>query len=283
MQLVEQSKGCLELTRPVNALVSGLLTFIGAFVAGGETAIGVPIAAAVAATVCAVGAGNAINDYFDRDIDQINAPERPIPRGAVRPRQALWFSIVLFAGATLLALTLPTAAIAIAAVNLVALVAYTKLFKGLPGVGNLVVAFLGGSTFLFGAAAVGAFGPAVFVLFALASLSTVTREIVKDVEDIEGDREEGLRTLPLVIGKRRALHIGTVSLLLAVLGSPLPYVQQSRTFGIAYLIAVTPAVGILLLATWQSYGDPTTGQRRLKIGMFCAALAFVVGRIAPAL
>lgn len=278
MRSLELSKGLVELTRPGNAVVSGLLTFIGAFVAGGETAIGWPVGAAVVATVCAVGAGNAINDYFDREIDQINAPERPIPRGAVGHRQALWFSIVLFGCATVLALTLPMIAVAIAAVNLVALIAYTKLFKGLPGVGNLVVAVLGGSTFLFGAAAIEDLDPAVLVLFGLASLSTATREIVKDIEDIEGDREEGLKTLPLVVGKRRALHVGSVLLVAAVLGSPIPYIEQ--TFGIAYLIAVTPAVGLLLLATWQSYENPTVGQRRLKLGMFCAALAFVIGRTA---
>jgi len=72
----------------------------------------------------------------------------------VSPRGALAFSVVLFAGAVVLALALPRLAIGIAVVNLLALIAYTEFFKGLPGLGNALVAYLVGSTFLFGAAAI---------------------------------------------------------------------------------------------------------------------------------
>src|SRR6056297_3101359 len=114
MTVGETGRGLLELTRPVNVIAASALTFIGAFVAGGVTEERFAVAAAVAATGLAVGAGNAINDYFDREIDRINQPERAIPRWAVSPRGALAFSITLFAGAVVLAVTLPTLAIAIA-------------------------------------------------------------------------------------------------------------------------------------------------------------------------
>jgi geranylgeranylglycerol-phosphate geranylgeranyltransferase len=272
------TRGLLALTRPVNAVAAGALTFIGAFVAGGVLAAPWAVAAAVGATVCATGAGNAINDYFDREIDAINQPDRPIPSGSVPPRLALGFSVALFLGAVALALTLPLLAILIATVNLLLLIAYTELFKGLPGVGNAVVAALGGSTFLFGGAAVGDI-TAPGVLFVLAALSTFTREVIKDVEDVEGDREEGLNTLPIAIGERPALWIGVVCLLVAVAVSPLPYITGE--FGVAYLLVLAPAVGVMLWAASASFRDPTAGQKRLKIGMFLAALAFVVGRIGP--
>ncbi|WP_265111201.1 geranylgeranylglycerol-phosphate geranylgeranyltransferase [Halosolutus halophilus] len=275
----ETSRGLLELTRPVNVIAASALTFIGAFVAGGVTAESLAVAAAVGATGLAVGAGNAINDYFDRDIDRINQPDRAIPRGAVSPRGALAFSIVLFLGAVALALTLPALAIAIAAINLVALVAYTEVFKGLPGVGNALVAYLVGSTFLFGAAAVGNVASAI-VLFLLAAVATLTREIIKDVEDLEGDREEGLNTLPIAIGERRALVVATALLVLAVLASPIPYAL--RYFGLAYLLVVVPADAIMLYAAYESFENPTAGQSHLKYGMFFAALAFIVGRAALA-
>jgi geranylgeranylglycerol-phosphate geranylgeranyltransferase len=270
-------EGLLELTRPVNAVVAGLLTGIGAFVAGGLLSTPVAASAAVGATVLATAAGNAINDYFDREIDAINQPGRPIPRGAVSPRAALAFSGALFVGAVVLALTLPALALAIALVNLLLLVAYTQLFKGLPGVGNAVVAALGGSTFLFGGAAVGNVA-APGVLFVLAALSTFTREVIKDVEDLEGDREEGLNTLPIAIGERPALWVGTACLVVAVLASPLPYLLGA--LGVAYLLAVLPANVVMLAAAASSFRDPTTGQERLKYGMFLAAFAFVVGRVA---
>lgn len=270
-------RGYFEIARPLNTFVAGALTFVGAFVAGGAFTRPILAGAAVIATWLATAAGNAINDYFDRDIDRINAPDRPIPRGAVSARGALVYSAVLFAGAVVFAVLLPPLAIAIAAINLVALVAYTRLFKGLPGAGNAVVAYLGGSTFIFGAAAVGDV-QAGAVLFVLAALSTFTREVIKDVEDIAGDRAEGLRTLPIVVGERRSLIVAGVVLVVAVAASPLPYLWG--IFGLAYLVVVVPADVVMVAAAVLAFDDPTTGQQLLKYGMFLAATAFIVGRLA---
>lgn len=275
MSTGETARGLLELTRPMNAIAAAVLTFIGAFVAGGVTGLSLEVAAAVAATGLAVGAGNAINDYFDREIDRINQPDRAIPRGAVTPRGALWFSAVLFLAAVALALLLPVLAIAIAVINLIALVTYTEYFKGLPGLGNALVAYLVGSTFLFGAAAVGEL-QSVVVLALLAGTATLTREIIKDVEDIDGDREEGLNTLPIAIGPRRALWVAAVLLVAAALASPIPFVLEQM--GVEYLAVVLPAVVIMVYASYRSFGDPTAGQTLLKYGMFLAAVAFIVGR-----
>ncbi len=272
----ERVRGLFELARPGNAVAAGVLTFTGAFVAGGALAAPGAVTAAVLATVLATAAGNAINDYFDRDIDRINRPERPIPRGAVSPRGTKIYAGVLFVGAVGAALLLPPLAIAIAVINLIALLLYTELFKGTPGVGNVVVAYLTGSTFLFGGAAVEQPLGAV-VLFVLAALATLTREIVKDVEDIAGDREEGLRTLPIVIGSSRALTVGVAVLLVAVLASVVPLLDG--TFGVAYLLLVLPADALMLQGAIRAFDDPATGQRRIKQGMFLAAAAFVVGRV----
>ncbi|WP_273837081.1 geranylgeranylglycerol-phosphate geranylgeranyltransferase [Halococcus sp. PRR34] len=271
----DRTRGFVELIRPGNAIAAGFLTFIGAFVAD-AFADPVMIGAAVGATIAATGAGMSINDYFDREIDRINQPDRAIPRGAVTPREALGFSIVLFAIAVALVLLLPVLAIVIAGVNLFALVAYTKLFKGFSGLGNIVVGYLTGSAFLFGAAAVGSVTVAVLVLFALAALSTVAREIVKDVEDMEGDREEGLRTLPIVVGDRTSLILAAVVLALAVLASPVPFIRG--TFGIAYLVLVIPCDLLMLYSVYEGFRNPTAGQSHLKYSMYLAAVAFVVGR-----
>ncbi|HET7325499.1 MAG TPA: geranylgeranylglycerol-phosphate geranylgeranyltransferase [Halococcus sp.] len=277
----ERIRGFVEITRPMNAIASGVLTFIGAFVAVGFSAslsTALHVGAAVCATVLAVGAGNTINDYFDREIDRINQPDRPIPRGAVSPREALWGSALLFAAAIVLALTLPVLAIAIAVVNLAALVAYTELFKGLPGVGNFVVAYLGGSTLLFGGAAVGTINATIVVLFALAALSTVAREIIKDVEDIVGDREKGLNTLPIAIGEHPATVAAIGFIVITLLISPIPYLLGS--VGLAYLSVVIIADLVFCYAAIESFTDPAASQSHLKYAMFIGILAFVVGRVA---
>lgn len=275
MRPARRAQGYLDLMRPVNAIAASALTFIGAFVATGGIDARVQVGAAMLATLLAVAAGNAINDYFDRDVDAINDPGRPIPREAVSPQGALVFSVAAFLGAIGVAFLLPVLAIGIAAINLVALVAYTEVFKGTPGAGNALVAYLGGSTFLFGGAAIGNVAPVV-VLFALAGLSTFTREVIKDVEDLEGDAAEGLTTLPVRIGEVRALRLAAGVLVVAVLASPVPYLRG--TFGLAYLAVVIPADIIMVYAAYVGFRDPGRGQSLLKYGMFLAAAAFVVGR-----
>jgi geranylgeranylglycerol-phosphate geranylgeranyltransferase len=272
---MRQLRGAIELTRPGNAVAAGVLTFIGTFVASGLDA---PTTAGVAvlATILATSGGNAINDYFDREIDATNQPDRPIPRGAIAPRAALGFSAALFAVAVGLTLFLPLEAIAIAVVNLLALIAYTEVFKGLPGVGNALVAYLTGSTFLFGGASVGGDLVTVLILFALAATATMAREIVKDIEDIQGDREAGLNTLPIAIGAGNALAVAAAFVGVAILVSPAPYL--SGTFGIAYLVGLVPAISGLVVGIYRAIDDPTAGQAWLKGSMFLAAAAFVAGR-----
>ncbi|MFA9518577.1 geranylgeranylglycerol-phosphate geranylgeranyltransferase [Halopenitus sp. H-Gu1] len=277
MSIRRTVQGALELTRPLNSVSAGVLTFTGAYVAGGEVFAGdaFAVVAAVCATILATGAGNAINDYFDREIDRINRPDRPIPRGAISERGALAFGVLLLCGAIGFAIILPFVAIAIAVFNLSLLLAYTKVFKGLPGVGNVVVGFLTGSTFLFGGAAVGA-PLGAGVLFVLAAIATITREIIKDVEDVAGDREEGLNTLPIAIGERAATSIGIGILIVAVAASALPYLAGS--FGTVYLLVIVPADLVMLAAAIRSLRDPASAQRRLKAGMLLAVVAFILGR-----
>lgn len=256
MTYSKQIHGLVELTRPMNSIAAGMLTFSGGFVAhragvlsGNEALL---ITVAVVVTILATGAGMAINDVFDREIDRITKPERPIPRGAISYQTAMIFSIALFSIVGALTLLLPVIALLITVVNIVLLATYTTVFKGLPGAGNVLVAYLGGSTFLFGAAAVDGLSYAIGVLFLLAALSTLSREIIKDVKDIEGDREERLNTQPIVIGEQRSLVIAAVVLLSAIATSPVPYLLG--TFGAVYLVLVTPAVVIMMAS--QISQDP---------------------------
>lgn len=272
--------GVIAITRPGNAIAAGGMTFIGAFVVRGfgvlDEASRIAIVTAILVTVLAVSAGNSINDYFDREIDRINNPNRPIPSETVTPQKALWLSAVLFAVAFVLALTLPLLAGAIAIVNLVLLVAYSKIFKAFPGIGNLAIAYLSGSTFVIGGAAVGQVNGVILTFFVLAALSTVAREIIKDIEDIQGDREKGLQTLPIAIGERRAKIIAVIAVGILLVASPIPY--STGKLGWPYLIIITVADMVIGYGAYRSLNDPHSGQQTLKIGMYVTAGAFILGR-----
>ncbi len=268
--------GLVQLTRPGNVAGSAVLAGVGVYVAA---AFDQPVALVVAAVATALGtaAGNAINDYFDREIDAINRPERPIPSGRVAPRDALLLAGGALGIAFLMTIALlPIEAIAIAVVVLVLLVTYTQVFKSTPGGGNAVVAVLVASALWFGGAAAGDVA-AVGILGSLAGVATFSREVVKDIEDRPGDEAEGLRTLPIVIGVRRAWWVAGLALLVGALLSPIPYLRD--TFELVYLVGVVPAIAVMGAGWVLSRGSPSRGQRLLKVGMYLALAAFVIGRL----
>ena len=271
---VTAAKAGVEIARPGNAVVGGVAALVGGYLGG---SLGFAVGIAAVATVFGTGAGNAVNDYYDAEIDAVNNPERPIPSGRLSRRGAALLALSFFVAALVLTVVfLPPIAIEIGVVNLVLLVGYSSHLKRMPLIGNVVVAYLTGSAFLFGGAAVEGVEFTV-VLFALAALANLGREVVKDVEDIEGDAKEGARTLPVVWGERRALAVASAAVAVGVVLSPLPYFFFDE-FGVAYLIAVGVADAVFLEGTRRSWKTPSEGQKILKAAMVVALVAFVVGR-----
>ena len=224
------------------------------------------------------GAGNTINDYFDIRIDSINRPDRPIPSGRVKLKEALYFSYLLFALGTLLAFSINPICGSIALFNSLLLIFYAKTLKGTPLLGNLSIGYLTGSSFLFGASVFGLGGlEALFILFLLAALAITAREIVKDIEDMEGDKVEGADTLPLRVGAKKASYLAVLMGFLAVFLSPLPYLMS--VLGMRYLYLVLLADLGLLAAIHQilARNNPTKSSKMFKIAMFFALLAFIAG------
>ena len=224
------------------------------------------------------GAGNAINDYFDIRIDSINRPERPIPSGRVQAKEALYFSYFLFALGTLLAFSINYVCGLIALFNSLLLVMYAKTLKGTPLLGNLSIGYLTGSVFLFGASIFGLGGIKVLsVLFLLAALAITAREIVKDIEDMEGDRREGADTLPIRIGAKKAGNLAVLIGLLAVLLSPLPYFMSILGLSYLYLVFLADLGFFAAILQLLVRNNPTKSSKMFKIAMFFALIAFIAG------
>lgn len=224
------------------------------------------------------GAGNAINDYFDVRIDSINRPERPIPSGRVKLNEALYFSYILFALGILLAFSINPICGFISLFNSLLLIFYAKTLKSTPLLGNLSIGYLTGSSFLFGASVFGFEGlKSLFVLFLLAALAITAREIVKDIEDMEGDKMEGADTLPIRIGAKKASYLAVFIGFLAVFLSPLPYLMS--VLGLRYLYFVLLADLGFLTAIYQLLvrNNPTESSKMFKIAMFFALIAFIAG------
>jgi len=272
----------LELVRPHNCVLAGVAVLVGMIVTVASRDIPRPqavFAFAVAVLIC--GGGNAINDYCDRKIDAINRPERPIPSGRLKAGHALVIGRSLFMMGVLLAIPLGAPCVTLAILNSMILAFYAAELKRLGLVGNLTVGYLVGSTFLFGGLAVKKL-QAVSILAAMAALSTVGRELIKDIEDMRGDRRIGLKTFPLSHGTRATAALAIVFIAAAIALSPLPYLL--KLFGEIYLALVMISALIFIWAATIVAGSQkpkAAGRASLacKVGMGIGLIAFLVGAI----
>ena len=282
MQGNSKIRSLIQLSRPINCAIAALGAFAGGYVSTQDTAHFLPflpqIILASAAAALATAGGNAINDYFDIEIDKINKPCRPLPSGTLSRDAALSFAILAFGAALALAVLVNWTCAAIAAVNIALLSIYNKYLKRTGLAGNLCVAYLVGSVFLFGGAATGNVRFSG-ILAAMAALSNFGREIVKDMEDVKGDAGKR-KTLPMKIGIGNAGALAAFATLAAVAASPVPYFL--RAFGGAYMLAVVPADALFLYSIWLALGKEqyAKSQLAMKIAMLGAVAAFVVGRAA---
>lgn len=273
-------RGHLGLLRPVNCLIAALGVGIGAAVAVGLRGleqIGFRVGMAALAGFSFTGAGNALNDYFDRGVDTINHPSRPIPSGSVTPPAALRLAAILFAVSLLFGVLAGWLAFIIVAVNLLFMVSYELRFKRQGWGGNLVIGWLVASLFLFGGVAAYSDSTVplqrVAWLGLLAFLATLGREVAKDIEDLAGDVDR--RTLPMVLGVNGAGFVAATSFILAVILSPLPY--TTGVLGGPYLGIVLLADAIFIYCAWFSAENPGMVSNVSKYGMVVALIAFLAG------
>lgn len=156
------------------------------------------------ATALVAAGGYVINDYYDVKIDSINKPERvTIDRQFTRPQAMQLHMLLSLLGIGMAALCTWRVAGLVAASALL-LWLYSNQLKRLPLIGNLVIGFL---------TAVAVIMPLLWLerttalglaVAAMAMVLTWIREIIKDMEDLKGDRTFGCKTLPILIGQRKS-------------------------------------------------------------------------------
>jgi len=273
--------GYLRITRPANAVVAGIAAIVAYFVATGTLVPSVLLLLAVVALVTA--AGNAINDYYDAEIDAVNRADRPIPAGLVSRRAALRYAAVLFIAGIAAGLFTNPLCMGFAVFNSLLLVAYGARLKGIPLAGNLAVAYLTGSVFLFGGALAGMPGLVRLAPLAVMSfLATMARELLKDAEDVEGDAAGGASTLPLRIGVKRTTYWAFVFVLLSAVASIAPF----RWWGVPYLAMIGIVDLVLLGAALRPLHCDTPACVRssgasavLKYSMFASLAVFTLSEL----
>ncbi|MGA8543427.1 MAG: UbiA family prenyltransferase [Thermoplasmata archaeon] len=277
----------LRLVRVGNLGVSFVGTVVGGLVAHGMGIAGSDIFWAIlllaaASTALVTAGGNVLNDLEDIEGDRVNHPDRPLVTGEVSVQTARIIAVGLFAGG--IEAALPVIFVAplvgvILAFALAGMLAYEFRLKAAGLGGNLVIAALTGLVFLYGGAAAG--NVLLLAPFAaMAFLATASREVIKDMEDVEGDVTR--QTLPKTHGLPLAGGVARAAVGAAIVLSFVPlfwFVHLSSVVGIIYLALVLAAdavfVASVALLPRRLHWEQTVSKVAMTVALFAfLAVAF---------
>ncbi|MDR7132742.1 4-hydroxybenzoate polyprenyltransferase [Algoriphagus sp. 4150] len=202
-------RGLFRISRPINLLMVGFAQLMTAYFLVETNRFGMPVLQdyklylLVISTLLITAAGYMINDYYDVKIDYVNRPRNVVVGKGIKRRVVILLHTVLnFTAVGLGFIVSPS----IGLINFVAaflLWLYSNQLKREPFIGNFTVALLTGVSiyviaFYFQKSELLVLTYAIFAFFL-----NLIREILKDIEDRQGDRKHGCRTLPIVIGFRK--------------------------------------------------------------------------------
>lgn len=238
----------IKLLRPINLLIIaatmfGLAAYFDAYFLryeGESLILSHTFILLVVSTVLIAGAGNIINDYFDVVADRINRPERLIIDKYIKRRWAIvshWvINVIAFAIAVYLSIYFQSFwYVFVHLVSINVLWFYSSYFKRTKVLGNVLIALLtalvpflvgifyqhqlsGNHPFIYPFEPLG--DTHYLILYMAMTLGffafflNLAREIIKDIEDKEGDKELHAHTLPLTVSTKKTKIISTVILLI---------------------------------------------------------------------
>lgn len=277
--------GYSRLMRPVNCLMMGFAVVVGAALAAPNmiSVSWLRLAYGMVTGFMLTAASMTMNDYYDREIDAVNEPERPIPSGLIKPKQALAFASVLtvigFANAYLTNIS----CFLIAILAWIIFVTYTTVGKrsGLPG--NFLVSACVAIPFIYGSVAiVDEVKLNVLISASIAFLSITGREITKGIVDVEGDRTANVKTMAVRFGQKTAAKSAAIFYTLAILLSPIPWLLNLVSYWYIPLVIVTDfglAASSLLLLKDYSRKNARKVKNVVLLWLFIGLLAFIAGAI----
>jgi len=272
-------RNLLKLIRPVNVLLTFVSVWLAAFISP-QFKLGLSVLlAALSASLILAGA-NIINDLYDLEIDKLNRPTRPIAAGLISQREGWFYFYLFYSGGLACALVAGPTFFYIAGLIALLLVWYSVHLKRTILLGNILVSFAGGLTFIYGALAVSDWQSGI-IPATFAFVFHFGREVIKDVQDMPGDLENQVITFPGKYGVRAAILLVNILFMILILLTILPYIFS--VYSSAYLWVVVLGVDSVLLfiisVLWirQDQAMFARLSTLLKVDMFVGLIAIWLG------
>ena len=283
----------IALMRPKNLVLAGATVPLGAYFALMDTSEAFPFVAVTLHTLAVMlftGAGNAMNDIKDAEIDKTAHPMRPLPSGQLTLSQAgrftslLWVLSVaahvggLMAVEAAVSIYLPTALIYILAVVLMVTYDHGPATKNRGLSGNIVISLLVGAVILYGASAVGGFAlPVIWWIFGVVFLTNLAREMVKDCMDMEADRGSR-QTLPMTYGKEKVRMAAYIVIMGALVCLYVPFWKGPFQFG-QIALQIPAILTLITLNGPMVQGKDALVAGRIRMAMLLGLVSFIVASV----
>ncbi len=279
-------KALWELTRLEHGLMYGIGVVIGIVVSAGVNIEIHKVIFGVFTAILLQAAAFALNDYCDYEVDLKNKRmDRPLVRGELSRKTALVVSILLTPLGFLIAYLISFEAFLLASLITLAGFLYDVKLKEYGVAGNIYIAFSMAAPFIFGSVvALNTITYGVAILASIAFLSGVAREIMKGIEDVEGDALRDVKTIARTKGTRTAAKYSAVIFIFSVVLSPVPFLFLDKfIFDFKYLIPVLMTDFILLKISYELLGGRFEGSTIKKyrkeslLAMLLGLIGFLAG------
>jgi 4-hydroxybenzoate polyprenyltransferase len=272
---LSSGRAVVLLCRPLNLLGIGLAVATSIKLAGGGRAFDGTDVAVVAGWVLLAAGGYLIDEARDSECDARFHPTRPIPSGLVSRKLAFRIGTgLLAAGATVLVFGYTGIWVVGAAAALV-LYGYGDGLKRVSGLAaNATISALLALALMSGGFRSGEWR-AVAVLALIVFWTNLGREIIMDIVDLEADRYQEFRTIPLIHGVRTARSLAGVFLILGGCSGYLLTATGSVSrpdFAIGLTVVNVGLASTVVLPLMLGRGDP----RRLVVFAKAVMFAYLV-------
>ena len=281
VRILGKLMGFVQLIRPLNCLMMGFAVIVGASLVS-NLSFTVKLLLGFVTSFTLTAASMVVNDFYDREIDAINEPNRPIPRGDVNLREALVFALVLSIIGLVAAFQTNTESLVVAVIAWIISIIYITEGKGTGLPGNLMVSATVVIPFIYGGLAVGELETSTLLFVLIVFLSNTGREITKGIVDAEGDRSHNIKTIAVRFGERTAAFVAAAFSILAVCLSPLPWLWGLVSDWFIPPVILTD-IGLLVSAILLLRDYSRENAKRTKnltlIWFLTGLLAFILGRL----
>ena len=280
-------KALWELTRLEHGIMIIIAILVGYFIANQSIYLNITkIVFAFLTGLLLEASTFALNDYFDLEIDRKNnRTDRPLVRGDLKPKTALMVFFILFPLGVISSFMVNMYCFFIALITAFFAVLYDAKMKKIKLIGNAYIAYIMVIPFVFGAVAASSTIPTtIWILVSMAFLSGIGREIMKDIMDLKGDKEQGVKSLPMYVGERGSYIVISLLYITAVLLSFVPFLLETPYYRdifylgiviIADIIFVIIAAGLII----KKHPDVKSYRKATLIAMLFGLIAFLVGSI----